>query len=43
MLRYDLEDKKRTFFNFRRTGASHIAQCGRDRDGGEPRALSVSR
>jgi integrase len=29
MLRYDLEDKKRTFFNFRHTGASHIAQRGR--------------
>lgn len=24
----DLEDKKRTFFNFRHTGASHIAQRG---------------
>lgn len=29
MLRYDLEDKKRTFFNFRHTGASHIAQRGK--------------
>jgi hypothetical protein len=29
MLRYDLEDKRRTFFNFRHTGASHIAQRGK--------------
>lgn len=29
VLRYDLEDKKRTFFNFRHTGASHIAQRGK--------------
>jgi integrase len=29
MLRYDLEDKKRTFFNFRHTGASHITQRGK--------------
>ena len=29
MLRCDLEGKKRTFFNFRHTGASHIAQRGK--------------
>jgi integrase len=29
MLGYDLEEKKRTFFNFRHTGASHIAQRGK--------------
>ncbi|MGZ5441096.1 MAG: hypothetical protein ACXW5U_05020 [Thermoanaerobaculia bacterium] len=29
MLRYNLEDKKRTFFNFRHTDASHIAQRGK--------------
>jgi len=29
MLGYDLEEKKRTFFNFRHTGAPHIAQRGK--------------
>jgi hypothetical protein len=29
MLGYDLEGKKRMFFNFRDTGASHIAQRGK--------------
>jgi hypothetical protein len=31
MLCYVLEEKKRTFFNFPHTGASHIAQRGRRR------------
>lgn len=29
MLGYELEGKRRTFFNFRHTGASHIAQRGK--------------
>lgn len=29
MLVRELEGKKRTFFNFRHTGASHIAQRGK--------------
>jgi hypothetical protein len=31
MLRYDLEDKKRPFFNFRHTGPSHCAARPRRR------------